>query len=296
MSHVIRDLASQLPVPEAGIASSPLLDLPGATKLVLFALDAGQEISPHAAPFPAQVLVLDGRLEVMVGTEWETLEAHDGLDLPAGIPHAVRAKTPGHFLLTMLRGVKEPAAAAEPAAGCSSCGTGAGHGTNLDLAPLPVRDEASYRVASPVLRQWMREHDEALRRLALLDKSARVGDWGPVAAVATWLYDELKVHNEAEEQHLFPLMDPCFGGGHGPTECMRAEHRQIWANTLALQENLKTGVPADPARATQLALAIAGELGAHIDKENNVLYPMAERLLNPAQLKALEEGFFAAAR
>lgn len=291
MSHVIRDLAAALPVPEAGIASSPLLDLAAGTKVVLFALDAGQEISPHAAPFPAQVLVLDGRLEVMVGSEWETLEAHDGLDLPAGIPHAVRALAPGHFLLTMLRGAKAPAAA-PAASGCGSCGIPA----PLALEPLPARDEHSYGVASPVLRQWMREHDEALRRLALMDKSARAGDWGPVAAVARWLYDELKVHNEAEEQHLFPLMDPFFGGGHGPTECMRAEHRQIWANTLALQENLQSGSPADPARAAQLALAIAGELGAHIDKENNVLYPMAERILGPAQLKALEESFAAAAK
>lgn len=274
MSHVIRDLAAALPVPEAGIASSPLLDLAGGTKLVLFALDAGQEISPHATPFPAQVLVLDGRLSVMVGTEWETLEANDGLDLPPAIPHAVKALAPGHFLLTMLRGVK-----AEPAA-----------------EPLPERDEASYGVASPVLRKWMREHDEALRRLALMEKGARSGDWVAVASVAKWLYDELKTHNEAEEQFLFPLMDPMFGGGHGPTDCMRSEHRAIWAATLELQEQVKTGSPADSGRATTLALQIAGELGAHIDKENNVLYPMAERMLGPEQLQALEESFFAVAK
>lgn len=104
MGHVIKDLAATLPIPEAGIASSPILDLPGGTKLVLFAMDAGQEISPHAAPFPAQVRVLEGRLEVMVGADWRTLDRHDGLDLPGGLPHAVRALAPSHFLLTMLRG------------------------------------------------------------------------------------------------------------------------------------------------------------------------------------------------
>ena len=290
MSHVIRDLATTLPVPEAGIASSPLLDLPGGTKLVLFAVDAGQEISPHATPFPAQVLVLDGKLEVMVGSDWETLEAHDGLDLPPAIPHAVRALSSGHFLLTMLRGVKAPAPVA--ASACGSCGTA----TTLALEPLPERDEASYGVASPVLRNWMREHDEALRRLALMENGAKGGDWAAVSAVAKWLYDELKTHNEAEEQFLFPLMDPFFGGGHGPTDCMRAEHRAIWAATLELQAQVKTGSPADAGRATTLALQIAAELGAHIDKENNVLYPMAERILGPDQLKELEENFGAAAR
>lgn len=274
MSHVIRDLATTLPVPEAGIASSPLLDLPGSTKLVLFAVDAGQEISPHATPFPAQILVLDGKLEVMVGSDWETLGADDGLDLPPGIPHAVRALAPGHFLLTMLRGVK--AETVPP--------------------PPPERDEASYGVASPVLRKWMREHDEALRRLDRMEKGANSGDWAAVAAVAKWLYDELKTHNEAEEQFLFPLMDPFFGGGHGPTDCMRSEHRSIWAATLELQDAVKSGTPSDPAKATALALRVAGELGAHIDKENNVLYPMAERMLQPGQLKAMEDALAAVAR
>lgn len=273
MSHLIKDLAAALPIPEAGIASSPLLDLPGATKLVLFAMDAGQEISPHTAPFPAQVLVLEGRLEVLVDRTWETLSAHDGLDLPAGLPHAVRALAPSHFLLTMLRGAKAGAP-----------------------IPPPERDEASYGVISPVLRTWMREHDEALRRLDRLAQGARNADWAAVAAVAKWLYDELKTHNEAEEQFLFPLMDPQFGGGHGPTDCMRAEHRAIWAATLELQDQVRGGVPADPGRAAQLAQQIAADLGAHIDKENQVLYPMAERMLSPEQLKAMEEHWLAAAR
>lgn len=272
MSHLIKDLATALPVPEAGIASSPLLDLPGSTKLVLFAIDAGQEISPHAAPFPAQVLVLAGQLEVMVGSDWETLATHDGLDLPAGLPHAVRALAPSHFLLTMLRGAK--------------AGT----------PPPPERDEASYGVDSPVLRRWMREHDEALRRLDRLAQGARSADWAAVSTVAKWLYDELKTHNEAEEQFLFPLMDPAFAGGHGPTDCMRAEHRALWAATLELQELVKAGVPADPIRAATLAQQIAADLGAHIDKENQVLYPMAERMLSPEQLQSLEQGYFAAAR
>ncbi len=273
MSHLIKDLAAALPVPEAGIASSPLLDLPGRTKLVLFAMDAGQEISPHAAPFPAQVLVLQGRLEVMVGLDWEALGADEGLDLPAGLPHAVRALAPSHFLLTMLRGVKADS-----------------------TVPPPERDEASYGVASPVLRTWMREHDEALRRLDRLAQGARGADWAAVSAVAKWLYDELKTHNEAEEQFLFPLMDPAFAGGHGPTDCMRSEHRALWAATLELQGLVKAGVPADPGRAATLAQQIAADLGAHIDKENQVLYPMAERMLSPEQLKSLEEGYFAAVR
>jgi quercetin dioxygenase-like cupin family protein len=106
MSAVIRDLSTTLPVPDSGIASSPLLDLQGSTKLVLFAIDSGQEISPHATPFPAQVLLLAGKIDVLVGNRWTTLIPGERHELPAGEPHGIRAQEASHFLLTMLRGVK----------------------------------------------------------------------------------------------------------------------------------------------------------------------------------------------
>lgn len=281
MSTVIRDLAASLPVPESGIASSPLLDLAGSTKLVLFAMDGGQEISPHAAPFPARVLLLAGGIDVAVGNQWTSLAPGASLDLPAGEPHGIRAREASHFLLTMLRALKPAPAAAEPHA----CGHDHGQpGTAQDLAIGP---------GSPVLQQWMREHDEALRRLGVMEAGARSGDWGAVVGVARWLYQELKPHNEAEEQFLFPLMDPFFAGQHGPTDCMRSEHRLIWDFTLRLQEALASGVPVDAPAAADLAFQVASNLRAHIEKENQVLYPMAERILGPEQLRRLEESYAA---
>lgn len=281
MSSVIRDLAATLPVPDSGIASSPLLDLAGSTKLVLFAMDGGQEISPHAAPFPAQVLLLAGGIDVAVGNDWTSLAPGGRLELPAGEPHGIRAREASHFLLTMLRAFK-PVPAEAPAAP-HACGHDHGEAAqDLSIGP-----------ASPVLRQWMREHDEALRRLDLMETGARAGDWGAVVGVARWLYQELKPHNEAEEQFLFPLMDPFFAGQHGPTDCMRSEHRVIWDFTLQLQEALASGVPVDAPAAVDLAVQVASNLRAHIEKENQVLYPMAERILGPEQLRRLEESYAA---
>ena len=104
MTHVIRDLNETLPIPEAGIASTPLLELPGAAKVVLFALDRGQELSPHAAPFPAEIVLLAGALDVMVGETWTSLTPDQLVALPKGATHAVRAQAPSHFLLTLRRG------------------------------------------------------------------------------------------------------------------------------------------------------------------------------------------------
>jgi quercetin dioxygenase-like cupin family protein len=105
MSQVITNLQEALPVPADGIASRPLLDLKESTKLVLFALDAGQEISAHSAPFQAQVLLLAGVIEVMVEDVWHRLAPGDRIELPKGRPHGVRAVQASHFLLTMLRGL-----------------------------------------------------------------------------------------------------------------------------------------------------------------------------------------------
>lgn len=104
MSPAITSLQDALPVSVGATASRPLVDLPGDLKLVLFAMDQGQEISAHSAPFPASVLCIQGGLEVMVDGTWSTLGAGDRIDLPKGLPHGVRATAPSHWLLTMQRG------------------------------------------------------------------------------------------------------------------------------------------------------------------------------------------------
>ncbi len=104
MSTAITDLAATLPISAGAIASRPLIDLPGNLKLVLFAMDAGQEISAHSTPFPAQVLCISGGLEVMVDGTWTTVAPGGRHELPKGLPHGVKAAAPSHWLLTMLRG------------------------------------------------------------------------------------------------------------------------------------------------------------------------------------------------
>lgn len=104
MTTAITDLNEVLPVSPGAIASRPLIDLPEDLKLVLFAMDVGQEISAHSAPFPATVLCISGKLEVMVEGVWATLGPGERQDLPKGRPHGVKALEPSHWMLTMLRG------------------------------------------------------------------------------------------------------------------------------------------------------------------------------------------------
>lgn len=69
----------------------------------LFAFDAGQELSEHTAPFDAFVQVLDGEVELLIGGAPVVAGAGETVLMPAGIPHAVKARTRFKMLLTMLR-------------------------------------------------------------------------------------------------------------------------------------------------------------------------------------------------
>lgn len=277
-TQAITDLNQTLPIPEGGIASKPVIDLAGSTKVVLFSLDQGQEITPHTAPFPAEVIVLEGRLDVLVGKVSQPVLPHQVIDLPAGLGHGVKALEASRFLLIMRRGAQMPEAAQKEEA-CAS--HGCGHGAAAEGAT----------VQHPVLLQWMAEHEEAGKHLNRMEQATRRRDWEAVKEGALWLYTELKVHNEAEETYLFPLMDPLFSGNHGPTSCMREEHRQLWDLTLMVLGDITDGAARNPDQCERMSFQLITTLRSHIEKENNVLYPMAERMLDADTLKNLGLAF-----
>lgn len=278
--QAITDLNQTLPIPEGGIASKPIVDLRGSTKVVLFSLDHGQEITPHTAPFPAEVIVLEGRLEVLVGKITQPVVSHQVIDLPAGLVHGLKALEPARFLLVMRRGAQAPSP--KPLDKDEAC---AGHGCSHHGA------EAGPEVQHPVLRQWMAEHEEAGKRLNRMEQATKRRDWGAVKEGALWLFTDLKVHNEAEETYLFPLMDPLFSGSHGPTSCMREEHRMLWDLTLMVLGDITDGTSRNPDQCERMSLQLISTLRSHIEKENNVLYPMAERMLDPVALEQLGMAF-----
>jgi len=71
--------------------------------VTLFAFDAGQELSEHAAPYDALVHILDGEAEVRILGVPYLLAAGDAIVMPANEPHALRAVKKFKMLLTMVR-------------------------------------------------------------------------------------------------------------------------------------------------------------------------------------------------
>ena len=85
-----------------GIASRVLARTPGGN-LTVFALDAGQELAEHTAPFDALVMVLEGALDLTIGGTRVHATPGTIVRMPGGVPHAVEAPEPARMLLLMLR-------------------------------------------------------------------------------------------------------------------------------------------------------------------------------------------------
>jgi len=97
------DLSSLAQFAQGGIVSKSFLET-DRVKLVLFCMEAGQQLSEHTAGMPAVIQVLQGQAAVTLGGQ--AYQAAPGwlLYLPAGTVHAVDAREDLVFLLTLLRG------------------------------------------------------------------------------------------------------------------------------------------------------------------------------------------------
>jgi len=99
--YSVDDLAASGEPPEAGILSRTLYADEHA-KVVLFGFAPGEELSEHTSSRPATIHVLSGQIELTL--DGERTEAGPGLwvHMAAGLPHALRARTPSVMLLTLL--------------------------------------------------------------------------------------------------------------------------------------------------------------------------------------------------
>lgn len=104
-----------------------------------------------------------------------------------------------------------------------------------------------------------------------------------------------RCHHAKEEKLLFVKMEergvPVRGG---PIGVMLQEHDEGRRRVRAVAEALpqaRSGQASALSTVRSNLLAYIQLLRAHIDKEDNVLYPMADRLFTPEDQRALTEAF-----
>ena len=141
-------------------------------------------------------------------------------------------------------------------------------------------------------------HDIGIEKLKLLSEtvSGFEGGGNPAALeslkeVFQFFDGELRVHFRQEEEVLFPALAEVIGRD-GPIAAMLDEHQSLWRAVDSLKDNMDQfenaadGGHGDIARELGLIGAhILGLLGNHIEQENGMILPLAEKSLSAAALQ-----------
>lgn len=95
-------LADACPMVPGATVSKPVLNVPEG-RVIVFAMDEGQVISEHRAPFVATVLVLEGLLRFAVAGQERDMGPGDYVAMPADAPHRLLALRATRFILTLFK-------------------------------------------------------------------------------------------------------------------------------------------------------------------------------------------------
>lgn len=126
------------------------------------------------------------------------------------------------------------------------------------------------------------EHEIVLEKLKNLEASLEGPDFPGAEEVLSFMETDLGLHRRKEEEILFPALGKHIGVEGGPIAVMLQEH----ATEKGYVTDLRTAV--DGAKAGEdttealrkAAWGILDLLRAHIEKEDKILYPMAEKTLS----------------
>ncbi len=149
------------------------------------------------------------------------------------------------------------------------------------------------------IENMMNEHRLIVQVLGALDTLAQNLNQGgtasreDVARFATFFREFAdRFHHAKEEDRLFVKMNECgFPREYGPVAVMLAEHEMGREHVRALAE---IGAGSGPLRGEE-ADQVAEHAGAyvplllgHIQKEDNILYPMAQQSIPPAEMQKVD--------
>jgi hemerythrin-like domain-containing protein len=102
-------------------------------------------------------------------------------------------------------------------------------------------------------------------------------------------------HHHKEEDVLFPALGRVgFGPDVGPVAVMLSEHQLGRAYIARIERAIQQASPSETEAATHFAASVRSYvdlLTQHIAKEDNILFPLAERVLQGAAGEAVIGGF-----
>jgi quercetin dioxygenase-like cupin family protein len=98
----VEDLREHSKVPQDGILSRTLQN-DDRSKIIAFGFAPGQELSAHAAPFPATLYFVSGEASVRLGDAEREAKPGTFVYMTPSLEHGIKAKTEVVMLLTMIK-------------------------------------------------------------------------------------------------------------------------------------------------------------------------------------------------
>lgn len=141
------------------------------------------------------------------------------------------------------------------------------------------------------LREAMEAFNATAERLIAETGRERNGTFATLQNQVADFTEQLKKHSIKEDDGLFPMMAQYIGRSAGPIAVMEYEHRQAEQN---LQRFLNAAGQDESETRNEKVKTIAGYavqayfiLTQHFSKEEHVLFPLAEKMLSPAEKERL---------
>lgn len=147
------------------------------------------------------------------------------------------------------------------------------------------------------LNQLKREHPPLLAQLEGLYQLTQQIEQGlgveekfaVLKAKVSQFKDELDPHSEREEGVLFPMMGVYIGTTSGPIAVMEYEHDQAKGQIGTFLEKAESSnlTTKEMQKLSELIKNAYFILAEHFSKEENILFPMAERMLTDEEKQVL---------
>ncbi len=134
-----------------------------------------------------------------------------------------------------------------------------------------------------------KEHEKVLEVLDKIEDGINNKDLTLMSKNIGILEKEFDKHSlNKEEKILFPEIEKFIPRDGGPTGVMIMEHKEL----VGLIKNFKSSLKAkDMRKLNEIGNTILSILRPHIDKENNILFMMADMHLDDIQKKRISEKF-----
>lgn len=154
----------------------------------------------------------------------------------------------------------------------------------------PIKD---LKIENDAIRVTLRILDKICQRIEMSGNELDIRHMDQLLDFFRVFVDQC--HHGKEEELLFPALET-IGVSHkgGPIEVMLYEHQQgrEYVRTMAdATDQFKKGDWAAADEFVKTAREYITLLNQHIYKENNVLFPLAEKHLSKEELARLSEGF-----